>query len=73
MYFSQALLGTCWWSGAALTVNTAGAAVERVMDEEITVHTEDAVAGRTAEHLRTQTQVCLTGPCPVLPSAGGPN
>lgn len=38
-------------------MNAAGAAVERVMDEEITLHTEDAVAGGAGEHLRTQTQV----------------
>lgn len=30
-------LGGCWSSVATLTVNTAGAAVQRVMDEEITV------------------------------------
>lgn len=38
------LTGRCWSSGATLTVNTAGAAVERVVDEEVTVHTEDTVA-----------------------------
>lgn len=52
---SRALRGRCWSSGATLTVNTAGAAVERVVDEEVTVHTEDAVARWTAEDLRTQT------------------
>lgn len=43
-----------WGSGPTLAVKTAGAAVERVVNEDITVHTEDTVARWAAEHLRTQ-------------------
>lgn len=51
----HAATGPCWWSGAALAVDAARAAVQRVVDEEVTLHTEDAVAGGAAEHLRTHT------------------
>lgn len=38
-----------------LTVNTAGAAVQRVVDEEITLHTELTVTCWTGEDLQTHT------------------
>lgn len=40
---SQPLLVSLSASEGALTVNTTGAAVQRVMDEEITLHTEYTV------------------------------
>ncbi len=40
-------VGPCWINvsarGGALTVNAAGAAVQRVMDEEITLNTEQTM------------------------------
>lgn len=52
---SEPLLGSLSASGGAPTVNAAGAAVQRVMDEEITLHTEHTVTQWTGEYLETQT------------------
>lgn len=41
-------------SGGTPTVNTTGAAVQGVMDEEITLHTEHTVTWWTCEYLETQ-------------------
>lgn len=40
--------------GGTLTVNAAGAAVERVVDEEVTFQAELTVTCWTGEHLQTQ-------------------
>lgn len=52
----ESLCGILWTSGDALTVNATRAAVERVMDEEVTLHTDHTVTGRTAECLQTAGQ-----------------
>lgn len=63
-------------SRATLTVDTAGAAVERVVDEEMTVDTEHTETRWTAEHLRTGSMQFSyafknTFPCPTTSTTFG--
>lgn len=60
----EALLVSLAELGGTLTVNAAGTAVERVMDEEVTVQAELTVTCWTGEYLQTQRKrkkkSCLT-------------
>lgn len=50
----QSLSDSLSASQGALTVNTAGAAVQGVVDEQITLHTEHTATWRTGEYLQTK-------------------